>query len=151
MPVQELDLARPAKPALIAGAAVGVAAVVLDRPAVPWALSAAALVYLGSLILGPSGAGQHMVGGADMLLHAQMRLAQLGYPGIKITGTNDSATTDAVKKFQVTYGLTHQNGEIDSETLAYLDQIVKQTAETPTPFSPETGYHPRTTTWTGAW
>lgn len=151
MHVQELDLARPAKPALIAGAAVGVAAIVLDRPAVPWALSAAALVYLGSLILGPAGAGQHMVGGADMLLHTQMRLAQLGYPGIKITGTNDSATTDAVKKFQVTYGLTHQNGEVDSETLAYLDQIVKQTAQTPTPFSPETGYQPRTTTWTGAW
>lgn len=150
MPVQELDLARPAKPALIAGAAVGVAATVLDRPAIPWALSAAVLVYLGSLILGPAGAGQHMVGGADMLLHAQIRLAQLGYPGIKITGTNDSATIAAVKQFQETYDLTHKNGEVDSETLAYLDQIAKQTATIPVPFSPETGYRERTTTWTGA-
>jgi hypothetical protein len=149
MPAQELDLARPAKPALIAGAAVGVAAIVLDRSVVPWALSAAALVYFGSLIFGPAGAGQHMVGGADMLLHAQIRLSQLGYP-VKITGTNDSATTAAVKQFQETYDLTHKNGEVDSETIAYLDQLVKQQSSTPQPFTPDTGYHERTTTWTGA-
>ena len=130
MPGQDFNLTSPAKSALVAGAALGVVALVLDRPVLPWGASAAALVYLGSLLFDSDAGKPARVGGANMLLRAQIRLAQLGYPGVELTGTNDSPTQAAVRQFQQTYGLANQNGEIDSATLAHLEQVAQQMAET---------------------
>ena len=51
---------------------------------------------------------------------AQQRLALLGY-AVTVTGTMDTATEEAVKRFQSTVGL-HPYGVLDYGTMARLDE-----------------------------
>ncbi len=71
------------------------------------------------------------------VFHAQFNLLKLGYP-VEPTGTMDAKTRQALKSFQATYSLQLADGTVNPETLAYLDALVKQSAQLP---DPTTGLH----------
>lgn len=84
---------------------------------------------------------------AQDVFRAQSKLAALHYLAA-ITGSYDAQTIAALKRFQADNALLKQDGSINPETLAYLDQAAKQLAASSQQFSPETGYHERITSWT---
>lgn len=104
------------------------------------------LVILGSAVLGwlaakhfhPSGWSRTFVGASTTdIFKAQLHLGQLGY-NVTPDGVMGPATIDALKHFQATYGTTAQDGSLDAETLAYLEQVVKQMNAAP---DPQSGFH----------
>lgn len=84
-------------------------------------------------------------GGPDVF-KAQLGLLQLGYP-VAVTGTMDQATKLALARFQATYSLSSQDGRLDAETSAYIEQAVHSSHQQ-MPFTSDTGYHPLPTTQT---
>jgi len=86
---QELDLVRPLKPALVAGAVVGAAALALDRPAATYGLSMAALVYAAGLLFGKDEVTHTYTASgpspSDPAFSAWMQSSsEIGYPGAPV-------------------------------------------------------------------
>jgi peptidoglycan hydrolase-like protein with peptidoglycan-binding domain len=75
--------------------------------------------------------------GTDVF-RAQLWLGQLGYP-VEADGVLGPKTVSALKRFQATYSLQRMDGSVNPETLAYLQQLVKQLNQPQ--LNPETGLH----------
>jgi hypothetical protein len=80
------------------------------------------------------------------IFEAQVTLGKLGFLGHTPTGVMDAATTEALKKFQTTYGLLEKSGALGPETVAYLKLVSRQTP--PQSFEKQAWYAPPVTSWT---
>jgi peptidoglycan hydrolase-like protein with peptidoglycan-binding domain len=116
------------------------------------AVGAGAGVVLG-VLLGSFGSGTISLGPrvgqaawSFEVFEAQVTLQKLGFLAHAPTGQVDAATTEALKKFQATYGLLEKSGALGPETTSYLKLVSHQTP--PQSFEKQAWYTPPVTSWT---